>query len=93
MNNANLLQIQTLNQRIVDLHKFEQHAKDSEMKSEKLTAEMNHLQKKADSLSKDLKKVLKDNAETVSEFEKALIRKSGECDVRTFLINYILFFL
>jgi hypothetical protein len=39
------------------------------------------LQKKTDSLSKDLKKVMKEDALAISEFEKALIRKSEECNV------------
>ena len=32
--------------------------------------------------------VLRDNAQTLSEFEKALVRKSGECDVSDRLLSY-----
>lgn len=54
---------------------------ESKKQNDGLQAEINHLQKKCDSLSKDLKRVMKENAQSLSEFEKALIRKSGECDV------------
>eukprot|EP01038_Epipyxis_sp_PR26KG_P008432 gene8432-11408_t len=61
--------------------------KESEAKSDRLAGEVNHLQKKADSLSRDLKKVMKDDAMTIAEFEKALIRKSEECNDLQFLVN------
>jgi len=48
---------------------------------DKLSGELNHLQQKTDSLGKDLKKYMRDNAISVAEFEKALIRKTEECDV------------
>lgn len=44
-------------------------------------AEINHLQRKSDSQSRDLKKLMTDNAATIAEFEKALVRKSEECNV------------
>jgi CRISPR/Cas system CSM-associated protein Csm4 (group 5 of RAMP superfamily) len=48
------------------------------------TAEINHLQKKSESQTRDLKKTMKDNAQALAEFEKALIRKSEECNVSAF---------
>ena len=50
---------------------------------------MNHLQQKADSLSRDLKKYMKDSAVSLAEFERALVRKTEECDVRRELYKYI----
>jgi DNA-binding ferritin-like protein (Dps family) len=47
-----------------------------------ILGEINHLMKRAESQGKDLKKVLLDNGNAIAQFEKALIRKSGECDVR-----------
>lgn len=43
--------------------------------------EINHLQQKSESLSRDLKKHMKDSSAALSEFEKALVRKSEECNV------------
>ena len=43
--------------------------------------ELNSLQRKSDSQGRDLKKVMRDNAAALSEFEKALVRKSEECNV------------
>ena len=48
--------------------------------------EINHLQQKSESLSRDLKKHMKDSASALTEFEKALVRKSEECNVSDFLI-------
>jgi len=48
---------------------------------DKLSGELNHLQQRADSLGRDLKKYMRDSAVSVAEFEKALIRKTEECDV------------
>jgi hypothetical protein len=42
---------------------------------------MNHLQRKSESQARDLKRVMKENAATIAEFEKALVRKSDECNV------------
>ncbi len=39
------------------------------------------MQKKSESQTKDMKKMMKDNAQSLTEFEKALARKSGECNV------------
>lgn len=39
------------------------------------------MQNKAESLSKDLSKIMKDSANSITEFEKALMRKTEECDV------------
>jgi hypothetical protein len=44
--------------------------------------EINHLQQKSESQSRDLKKHMKDSAAALTEFEKALVRKSEECNVR-----------
>lgn len=49
--------------------------------------EINHLQQKSESLSRDLKKHMKDSASALTEFEKALVRKSEECNVSDFLIK------
>ncbi len=46
-----------------------------------MVAEINHIQKKSESQTKDMKKMMKDNAQTLLEFERALARKSGECNV------------
>ena len=48
---------------------------------DRLSGELNHLQQRADSLGRDLKKYMRDSAVSVAEFEKALIRKTEECDV------------
>jgi hypothetical protein len=40
------------------------------------------LQQKSESQSRDLKKHMKDSAAALTEFEKALVRKSEECNVR-----------
>jgi hypothetical protein len=39
------------------------------------------MQRKSESQTKDLQKVMKESASTLAEFEKALIRKSEECNV------------
>lgn len=39
------------------------------------------MQQKSESLSRDLKKHMKDSASALTEFEKALVRKSEECNV------------
>jgi hypothetical protein len=44
-------------------------------------AEINHHIKKSESQTRDLKKTMKENAAALAEFEKALIRKSEECNV------------
>lgn len=64
---------------------------DAKKHNDGLQAEINHLQKKSESLSKDLKRVMKENAQSLSEFEKALIRKSGECDVSVALFCLMYF--
>lgn len=53
----------------------------AEARGDKLAGEVNHAQSKAESLGRDLKKVMRENAQSLSEFEKALIRKSEECNV------------
>jgi phage-related tail protein len=66
---------------IQEYKKFEEMYKEALSKNDRLSAEINHLIKKSESQTRDLKKTMKENAEALSEFEKALIRKSGECDV------------
>ena len=41
---------------------------------------MNSEKKRTDSISKELKRIMKDNTITITEFEKALQRKSIECN-------------
>ena len=53
-----------------------------------LQGEYNHVLKKLDSQTKEMKKSMKENASTLLEFEKALARKSGECNVSN---NMLLF--
>ncbi|KAJ1443511.1 hypothetical protein B484DRAFT_292353 [Ochromonadaceae sp. CCMP2298] len=47
---------------------------------DKLNGQINHMQRKSESQTKDLQKVMKESASTLAEFEKALIRKSEECN-------------
>ena len=47
----------------------------------KYQSQVNHEKKRADGVSKELKKVMKDNALAMGEFEKALLRKSEECNM------------
>lgn len=49
------------------------------------TGEINHLKQKSESQARDLQKHIKDSAAALTEFEKALVRKSEECNVSTFL--------
>ena len=48
---------------------------------DKLQGDINRLNRLTESQSRDLKKVLKDNAFKVSELEKALFNKTDECEV------------
>jgi hypothetical protein len=45
-------------------------------------AEINQMQRKVESQTKDMKKMMRENSQTLIEFERALARKSGECNVR-----------
>lgn len=74
-------------QRITSL---ETSLQEAQRKNDTLNAEMNHLQKKSESQARDLKRILKDNAQSLSEFEKALIRKSGECDVGSYVTPFLM---
>ncbi len=60
---------------------YEEEAKKAKVMTEKATAQMNHERKKAEGASKELKKVMKENALTLQEFERALQRKSEECNL------------
>ncbi len=68
-----------------EARKAETRLKETEARAEQLAAEMNHLSRKSESQGRDLKRVMKDNAAALSEFEKALVRKSEECNVSRIL--------
>ena len=46
-----------------------------------LIGEIKHLQRKSESQTQELRKSLRENAAALAEFEKALVRKSEECNV------------
>jgi len=50
-------------------------------RAEAAAAQVNHEKKKSEGASKELKRVMKENAAAMAEFEKALIRKSEECNL------------
>jgi hypothetical protein len=52
----------------------------NETNTNKAISSMNSEKKRADSISKELKRIMKDNTITITEFEKALQRKSIECN-------------
>ena len=54
----------------------------TEDKMSALAAEAMHHQRTVESQAKDMKKMMRENSNTLLEFEKALARKSGECNVR-----------
>ena len=59
------------------------------------SGEIKHLQRKSESQTNELKKSLRENAAALAEFEKALVRKSEECNVSDYmskLSNYVLMF-
>lgn len=66
---------------LLEAKKWELQLKESQVTVSRITAEMNHLQRKSESQARDLKRVMMDNAATIAEFEKALVRKSEECNV------------
>lgn len=74
-------------QTIAELRGLETSYQEAVRKNDELAAEINHLQKKSESQTRDLKKTMKDNAQALAEFEKALIRKSEECNDLYFKIN------
>lgn len=87
-----LQQKETINKQTQELQKvksLEMQLKEAHEERDSIQAELNHLQKKNDSIAKDLKRVIKENAQSISEFEKALIRKSGECDVSIFSFVFV----
>lgn len=51
-------------------------------------AQINHLIRKSESQTRDLKKTMNENAQALAEFEKALIRKSEECNVSNMFQPY-----
>jgi len=54
---------------------------EARLSSERAAAQVNHEKKKSEGASKELKRVMKENAATMAAFEKALIRKSEECNL------------
>ena len=60
------------------------------------SGEIKHLQRKSESQTNELKKSLRENAAALAEFEKALVRKSEECNVSDYISklisNYVLMF-
>lgn len=62
------------------LEKITAENADNASRADSLHGEINSLHRKAESQGRDLKRVLNDSAVVVQEFEKALIRKSGDCD-------------
>ena len=59
------------------------------------SGEIKHLQRKSESQTNELKKSLRENAAALAEFEKALVRKSEECNVSDYkskLSDYFLMF-
>ena len=61
--------------------KYDQMATEAQEEVNRLRGELNHLQHKTDSQARDLKKALKDSSVVLAEFDKALVRKSYECNV------------
>ena len=49
--------------------------------AENAIAQVNHEKKKSDGASKELKKVMKENSVALFEFERALLRKTEECNM------------
>jgi len=72
---------------IIEMSKYQTMYKEELSKNDQLSAQINHLIKKSESQTRDLKKTMADNAVALAEFEKALIRKSEECNDLYFKIN------
>jgi predicted transport protein len=51
------------------------------LENDRLKGEVNHLQKKVDSLAKDLKKVMRDETSKIAEYERMLVSKSEQCHI------------
>jgi len=49
--------------------------------------EIKHLQRKSESQTNELKKTMKENAAALAELERALVRKSEECNVSDVLFK------
>lgn len=54
-----------------------------------LTGEINHWKQKSESQARDLQKHIKDSAAALTEFEKALVRKSEECNVSYAIFDFV----
>lgn len=73
--------LDTAEQTAAQADKARKEAAEARLAVEKASAQVNHEKKKAEGASKELKRVLKENAATMGEFEKALTRKSEECNL------------
>lgn len=77
-------EVAVLQAKVAEVDSLKEAVAAAENRNEQLAAEMNALQRKAESQARDLKKSMKENAAALAEFEKALIRKSDECNVSLF---------
>jgi chromosome segregation ATPase len=75
-----------LSQELASMPELERSREQADVEINRLQGEINHLNQKAESQARDLKKALKESAVIISEFEKALIRKSEECNVSSSLL-------
>lgn len=64
--------------KISKTEKLQEKLSESEAEVNKLAGELKQQQRRSESQGRDLKKMMKENATTLAEFEKALIRKSEE---------------
>eukprot|EP01035_Chromulina_nebulosa_P021107 gene21107-27349_t len=79
LNNELNNEIELLSHKAVELEQ-------AETKNQKLQGEINHLHQKNESQLKDSKKTLKENSFIIAEYEKALARKSDECNALQTLV-------
>jgi len=59
--------------RLEKLEEMEKEFVNVQAKADRLAGEINHQSKRAESQAKDLKKIIKENGLTISEYEKVLI--------------------
>jgi seryl-tRNA synthetase len=59
---------------------LEKEAKAAKETASRLEGEINNQKKKSESQTQELMKVMKDSSQSLAEFERALIRKSEECN-------------
>jgi len=65
---------------IAEVVELKEQLAESWRERDKLNGQINHLQKKSESQTRDLKRSMRENATALAEFEKALVRKSEECN-------------